>query len=99
MSSHDTTDAITTIRKKQENIAVVIGVAFTLTLCIYFFTYAMLVDKGNSVGLWLMGISSLLMLLTLIYLKQVSFFMARLWLGRKPELREAFASLRATQKS
>lgn len=99
MSNYDSTDAVTTIRKKQENIAVVIGVVFALTLCIYFFTYAMLVDKGNSGGLWLMGTSSMLMLLALIYLKQVSFFIARLWLGRRPELRQTFASLNATDKS
>jgi len=93
MTSNDPSATIASITKKQENIAVVIGVIFALTLCTYFFTYAMLVDKGHSGGLWLMGLSSILMLLILIYLKQVSFFLTRLWLGRKPAYREAFASI------
>ena len=81
MSSPDREESIATIKKTQENIAVVIGTIFALTMCVYFFTYAMLVDKGLSGGLWTMGISSVLMLLILIYLKPVSFFLTRLWLG------------------
>ncbi|MDX8405319.1 MAG: hypothetical protein R8K50_04130 [Mariprofundus sp.] len=95
MSSNETSDTIIAITKKQENIAVVIGVVFALTMCTYFFTYAMMVDKGNSGALWLMGISSVLMLLTLIYLKPVSFFLTRMWLGRKPAYREAIATMSA----
>jgi len=88
-------DLMTSVKKKQENIAVVIGVIFALTLCTYFFTYAMLVDKGLSGALWLMGTSSILMLLVLIFLKQVSFFFVRLWLGRRPGYREAIDELSA----
>jgi len=87
---------IESIRKKQENIAVVIGVVFALTMCVYFFTYAMLVDKGLSGALWIMGISSILMLLALIKLKPISFFFAKLWLGRKKDYRDAFSVIAAT---
>jgi len=96
MSENDQSIIIESIRKKQENIAVVIGVVFALTMCVYFFTYAMLVDKGLSGALWIMGISSVLMLLTLIKLKPVSFFFARLWLGRRPDYRDAFSVIAAT---
>jgi len=98
MAENDQSMIIESIRKKQENIAVVIGVAFTLTLCVYFFTYAMLVDKGLSGALWMMGISSLLMLLVLIKLKPVSFFFARLWLARRPNYSDAFAVIDTTDK-
>ena len=81
------------IRKVQENIAVAIGVLFALTMSVYFFTYAMLVDKGLSGGLWVMGISSVVMLLILIRLKAVSFALTRLWLGRRPAYREFFSEL------
>jgi hypothetical protein len=74
---------------------VVIGTIFALTMCVYFFTYAMLVDKGLSGGLWTMGISSTLMLLILIKLKSVSFFLARLLLGRRADFRDTFAGLTA----
>ena len=95
MSSTDRDEAIARIKKTQENIAVVIGSIFALTMCVYFFTYAMLVDKGISGGLWAMGISSILMLLILIKLKPVSFFLTRLWLGRRAELRDTISTLTA----
>lgn len=95
MSSMNRDEAIARIRKTQENIAVSIGTFFTLTMCIFFFTYAMLVDKGLSGALWAMGLSSVAMLLMLIKLKPLSFFLTRLWLGRRAELRDTFASLTA----
>ena len=95
MTEIDQSVIIESIRKKQENIAVVIGVVFALTMCIYFFTYAMMVDKGFSGALWVMGLSSIAMLLVLIKLKQVSFFFARLWLGRRPHYSNAFAEIAA----
>lgn len=95
MTEIDQSVIIESIRKKQENIAVMIGVLFTLTLCVYFFTYAMLVDKGLSGALWVMGLSSIAMLLVLIKLKPVSFFFARLWLGRRPHYSNAFAVIAA----
>jgi len=98
MTENDQTVMIESIKKKQENIAVVIGVVFALTMCVYFFTYAMLVDKGLSGALWLMGISSLLMLLALIKLKSISFFIVRLWLGRRPLYRDALAMIAAADK-
>ncbi|WP_018294989.1 hypothetical protein [Mariprofundus ferrooxydans] len=99
MTSNDTSDILASIRKTQENIAVVIGVIFTLIMCIYFFTYAMMVDRGYSGALWLMGISSILMLLALIYLKKVSFFFTRLWLGRKAPYRDVIATMSANTPS
>ncbi|MDQ6981648.1 MAG: hypothetical protein Q9M08_01395 [Mariprofundus sp.] len=96
MPENDQSMIIESIRKKQENIAVVIGVVFALTMCVYFFTYAMLVDKGLSGALWIMGLSSVAMLLTLIKLKPVSFFFARLWLGRREDYRDAFSVIAAT---
>jgi len=96
MTANDQSVIIELIRKKQENISVVIGVVFALTLCVFFFTYAMLVDKGLSGELWMMGLSSVAMLLVLIKLKPVSFFFARLWLGRRPHYSDAFTVIAAT---
>ena len=95
-SGNDQAALIASIRKTQENIAVIIGVLFTLILCIYFFTYAMLVDKGLSGALWMMGSSSLLMLLALIRLNAVSFFVARLWLGRRERYKKTFTLISAS---
>ena len=84
---------ISSLKKTQENIAVGLGVIIGLTLSIYFFTYAMLVDKGLQGMLWTQGLSAIAMVLILIYLKQVSFLLARLWLSRKAEYRDALASV------
>ncbi len=91
--SEKSQDLISRVKKIQENIAVVIGVFIALTLSIYFFTYAMLVDKGLEGMLWTQGLSAIAMVLILIYLKQVSFLLARLWLSRKAEFKDALASI------
>jgi len=91
--SEQSQNLISRVKKTQENIAVVIGVFIALTLSIYFFTYAMLVDKGLEGMLWTQGLSAIAMVLTLIYLKQVSYVVAKLWLGRKAEFRDALASI------
>ncbi|HCS13267.1 MAG: hypothetical protein COS82_02185 [Zetaproteobacteria bacterium CG06_land_8_20_14_3_00_59_53] len=95
MSNTQRAESIAHIKKVQENVAVTIGTIFALTMCTYFFTYAMLVDKGLSGALWMMGLSSVAMLLVLIKLKAVSFFLTRLWLGRRAGLRDTFATLTA----
>jgi len=95
MSSTNREEALTSIKKTQENIAVVIGTFFALSMCVFFFTYAMLVDKGLSGALWTMGLTSLGMLLVLIKLKAVSFFFARIWLCRRAELRDTLTSITA----
>jgi hypothetical protein len=92
-------ESIARITKIQENVAVVLGVIIALTLSVYFFTYAMLVDKGLEGMIWAQGLSAIAMLLILIYLKQVSFLLTRLWLGRKPEYKDAFASMASSDLS
>ena len=76
------------IRKTRENIAVAIGVCIALTLSVYFFTYAMLVDKGLTGLLWAQAISSVLMVWVLFRLHAVAMVLTRLWLGRKAEYRQ-----------
>ena len=95
MSQMSREETLGKIKRIQENIAVVIGTTFAITLCVYFFTYAILVDKGLSGALWAMGLSSVAMLLMLIQLKPVSFFLTRLLYGRNKDLRDVLSSIRA----
>lgn len=87
------------IKNTQNNIAVVLGTVLALIMCGYFFTYALLTDMGRYDLLWAEALSSLVMLLILFNLKKVSFLLARLWLGRRPDLRDALAEAREKQKS
>jgi len=97
-SENDQDMIIASIRKTQENIAVIIGVVITLMLCIYFFSYAQLADRGLSGALWVMAISTVMMVFVLFRLKAVSFFLARLWLGRRPHYHDVFSTISATDE-
>jgi len=97
MSDHDHSAVIESIRKKQENIALTIGVILAMTLSVYFFTYAMVTDKGLSNVLWFMAISSIVMVVMLFRLQSVSFFITRLWLGKRPDYKDVFPLITATK--
>lgn len=95
MGDIDRETALARIKKTQETIAVAIGTTVVIILLGYFFVYAQLADRGFVVAFWTMLASILLWVLILFKLKQISFFFTRLWLGRRPELRDIFAGLRA----
>ena len=97
MLTSEQSETLELIRKKQENIALVIGVTLAMILSVYFFTYAMVTDKGFINVLWLMAISSLVIVAMLFRLQSVSFFVTRLWLGRRPGYRELFPLITATK--
>jgi len=98
MSNQDQSEIVVSIRKKQENIALTIGVIFAMTLSVYFFTYAMVTDKGLTNVLWAMGISSVVIVAMLFRLQSVAFFVARLWLGRREGYQDVLASMSATKE-
>lgn len=91
MSGRRQENPVEIVKRTQNNIAVILGTALALVMCVYFFTYALLTDMGRYDLLWAEGLSSLVMLLILFKLQRVSFLLTRLWLGRRPELREALA--------
>ena len=97
MSEDERKAIIATIRKRQENLAVVIGVVIAMTLSTFFFTYALLVDRGLSGALWMMAVATLLMLAILIKLRSVAFFLIRLWLGWQPRYKEVLATMTAKE--
>ena len=93
MSEQETLDAIRRIKKTHENLVVFIGVLIGMTLLIYFFTFAMFVDKASTVLVWFETITTILMALMLVFLKKVGFFLTRLLLGRRPDCRAVFTSI------
>ncbi len=94
MSRNDPSKALETIRKTREKIAITLGSIITVMLCVYLFTYSSLLYSSSlSYLFWMEAVSLIPMIVVLFYLKQVSFFLTRLWLGRRPGCREAFASM------
>ena len=95
MSSLDREAALEKIRKTQDNIAVTLGTVLVMILCIYFFSYAQLADRGMSGALWAEGISSIVIVVMMPRLKHVCFFITRLWLSRRSELRDTLKNMSA----
>ncbi len=93
MSRNDPSNALETIRKTREKIGVTLGSIIAVLLCVYLFTYSSLLYSSMSYLFWVEAISLIPMILTLFYLKQVSFVLTRLWLGRRPGCREKLASM------
>ncbi len=93
MSEQETLNAIRRIKKTHENLVVTIGVLIGMTLLIYFFTFAMFVDKASMVLVWFETITAILMALMLVFLKKVGFFLTKLLLGRRPDCRVVFTAI------
>ena len=85
MPQQDTLTAIRQIHKTLENFMVSLGIVIGMLLVIYFFTYGALVDSPTSSLIWFEVVTSILMVLVLVYLKRVSFFLTRLKLGRRAD--------------
>ncbi len=93
MSQQNTLNAIAQIRKTLENFMVVIGILIGTILLIYFFTYGALVDSPTSSLIWFEVVTSVLLVLVLVFLKRVCFFLTQLKLGRRAEYRALLARL------
>jgi Kef-type K+ transport system membrane component KefB len=99
MSQQEIIDAIQRIKKSQENFMVGIGILTGMVLIVYFFTFAMLVDTTTGAPVWFQAITTVAMVLVLIFLKRVGFFFARLWLGRRPGCKTVFGAIQASDLS
>jgi hypothetical protein len=86
-------DIIKKIQKRQNTLSVSIGVAIGVILSAYFFSFAMLIDKGSGAFLAIQGITTIIFVFVLIFLKRVSFFFTRLTLGGNPDIRRVLSQL------
>lgn len=93
MSEQEILNAVRRIKNTHENLVVTIGVLIGMTLLIYFFTFAMFVDKASTVLVWFETITAILMALMLVFLKKVGFFLTKLLLGRRSDCRAVFTTI------
>jgi hypothetical protein len=91
----ETLSAIRCIKKTHENLVVGVGVSIGMILLVYFFTFAMFVDRASAALVWFQVITTILMAFMLVFIKKTSFFLTRLLLGRRPDCRHVFAVLEA----
>lgn len=90
-----TLDDIQRVKRFYNNFAVTLGIGIGFILGIYFFTFSELVDKAPPIVWKIQALTTVLMVIVLIYIKRVSFFATRLWLGRRPSYQPIFATCRS----
>jgi len=87
MQHHEILDAVKHIKKVHENIMVILGVLIGMILMVYFFTYALLMDKAFTTWVWVELITTILLVFVLIFLSRISFFLTKLLLVRHSSCR------------
>lgn len=86
-------DHIYKIKKTTENIAVTVGILFGTILGIYFFSMSELVNRGMTGALWFLAISSVLLVIGLVFVRKLAFKVTRTMLGNKPQYQAIFAAI------
>lgn len=76
-------EAIRKIKKTHENLVVTLGITIGLILGVYFFSFASLIDSAPPFAIRFLMVTTVLLVLALIYVKRIAFFFTRLLLGRK----------------
>lgn len=85
--------AIRRIKKTHENLVVTIGITIGVILGLYFFSFAALIDSARPYVIEFMMVSTVLLVVALIYVKRIALLFTRLLLGRKAECRPLLAQL------
>lgn len=80
---HETLKAIETIQKTQRRIAVTSGVIMGVLMSVYFFSFAMLIDRGMFGALLVEIITSIAFVIAYIFMNTLSFRLTRLLLSRR----------------
>jgi len=75
--------AIQAIHKTQRRIAVISGVTMGVLMSVYFFSFAMLIDRGMFGILMIEVITSIAFIFAFIFMHQLSFRLTRLIHGRQ----------------
>ncbi|MFQ5487518.1 MAG: hypothetical protein ACE5ET_03610 [Gammaproteobacteria bacterium] len=84
-ADHSALQALQRLHKIQNTIATTLAITMGTLMVTYFFTFAMLIDKGYHGALLLEVITSILFIIAFFFLNQLSFRIIRLIYGqRKP---------------
>ncbi len=75
------------IKKIYSRIVITAGTFMGLAMCVYFFTYGALIDRGDDGLLWFEFITTVFFVFGLIYLKRLSLFITRILLSGNSDCR------------
>jgi len=81
-------DMLEHVKKVHENIALTLGTVLAMILVTYFFTYSALADSNHAQWLWFEGVSSVLIVVALIYLRRIALAMTKLRFSKNKAYQE-----------
>jgi hypothetical protein len=86
-------EALRKLKAAQERYVLILGLGIGVTLVLYFFTFAQVIDRGYTGVLWFQAVSSIVMVAALFMLKRLAFCLVRLLHGRRSPYREILARI------
>ena len=87
-NSNQLTESIEALQQSYSNIKIFTAVPMGVILILYFFTFAMLVDKGMHGALMFQIITSVLFVFYFIFMNQAAFAILKILKKNKPQFRE-----------
>ena len=89
----DKQDVLEHIKKVHENIALTLGTVLSMILVVYFLTYSALADSNYPQWIWFEGISSVLIVIALIYLRRIALAIKKLRFSNKQAYQAVLESI------
>lgn len=86
-------ETIRRIKKTHENLVVTLGITIGIILGVYFFSFATLIDSAPPIAMQFLMVTTVLLVLALVYVKRIALFFTRLLLGRKADCKRVLALL------
>ncbi len=96
---HILLQALQRIQKTQNIIATTVAITMGTLMVSYFFTFAMLIDKGHRGALLVELITTLLFIVAFFFLNRLAFAITRLYYGRRQPHARLLARLSAADAS
>ena len=88
-------DKVKALQESQKSIKITLGTLMGLILIIFFFTFAMLVDKAPPIFFVIETIITIIIIPLFFMLNKVSFLILKITKGKKAEYRELISRLNA----
>ncbi len=95
MSVSSPVDVVRAVKSAHGSIMTITGVVIGITLVLYFFSFAQLIDRGHTGLVWFQTISSVVMVIILCTLKRFAFVLLKLLYGRRAAYRPLLSVIRA----
>lgn len=94
--SHQNIELIERLQQSYSNVKIFTAVPMGVLMILYFFSYAMLIDRGMTGALMFEIVTSVLFVLYFIYINQAAFVVLKFIHRNKPQLKEMLSLVNAS---